>query len=255
MSDYKPVLSFAEGGAALMIDALPKAKEMLGDRGYDADWFRGALTERGITPCIPSKANRKIAIPHDRTLYRQRQRLPAGTGAHSDQRASGSRAGTAGELRTGVYQQLSAAAAATAAAVPPSSCGPSNLAAQTGRFHVVIRGPDGRLLNRVSPYGEARTPAFAFVPVTLDKDNHWLRAVLGAVPQAGEANLPNVLYLRDGTGAAKVEASLRRAGITPIAAYVQGGERLDEVRPSDGEVGSPWLTRAVPLGPRLITTT
>ena len=72
MSDYKPVLSFAEGGAALMVDALPKAKAMLGDRGYDADWFRGALTERGITPCIPSKANRKIAIPHDRTLYRQR---------------------------------------------------------------------------------------------------------------------------------------------------------------------------------------
>ena len=64
MSDYK--------GAALMLDALPKAKAMLGDRGYDADWFRSALTERGITPCIPSKANRKVVIPHDRTLYRQR---------------------------------------------------------------------------------------------------------------------------------------------------------------------------------------
>ena len=67
MSDYK--------GAALMLDALPKAKAMLGDRGYDADWFRGALTARGITPCIPSKANRKIAIPHDRALYRQRHRI------------------------------------------------------------------------------------------------------------------------------------------------------------------------------------
>ena len=42
MSDYK--------GAALMIDALPKAKAMLGDRGYDADWFRDALAARGITP-------------------------------------------------------------------------------------------------------------------------------------------------------------------------------------------------------------
>jgi len=51
MSDYK--------GAALMIDAFPKAGAMLGDRGYDADWFRDALSERGITPCIPSKANRK----------------------------------------------------------------------------------------------------------------------------------------------------------------------------------------------------
>jgi hypothetical protein len=32
MSDYK--------GAALMIDAFPKAAALLGDKGYDADWFR-----------------------------------------------------------------------------------------------------------------------------------------------------------------------------------------------------------------------
>ena len=44
MSDYK--------GAALMIDALSGAKAMLGDRGYEADWFRTALIQRGITPCI-----------------------------------------------------------------------------------------------------------------------------------------------------------------------------------------------------------
>ena len=67
MSDYK--------GAALMIDALPRAKALMADRGYDADWFRAALTERGITPCIPSKSNRKIAIPHDPLLYRQRHRI------------------------------------------------------------------------------------------------------------------------------------------------------------------------------------
>ena len=67
MSDYK--------GAALMLDALPKAKALLGDRGYDADWLRQALTERGIEPCIPSKINRKVPIPHDRTLYRQRHRI------------------------------------------------------------------------------------------------------------------------------------------------------------------------------------
>ncbi|HJS12961.1 IS5 family transposase [Sphingopyxis sp.] len=67
MSDYK--------GAALMIDALPKAKALLADRGYDADWFRAALTERGIAPCIPSKVNRKVPIPHDTVLYRQRHRI------------------------------------------------------------------------------------------------------------------------------------------------------------------------------------
>ena len=67
MSDYK--------GAALMIEALPPAKAMLGDRGYDADWFRNALTARGITPCIPSKTNRKVPIPHDKDLYRQRHKI------------------------------------------------------------------------------------------------------------------------------------------------------------------------------------
>jgi len=67
MSDYK--------GAALMIDAFPKAKTLLGDKGYDADWFRQALTDRGITPCIPPKSNRKVQIDYDKTLYRQRHRI------------------------------------------------------------------------------------------------------------------------------------------------------------------------------------
>jgi transposase len=67
MSDYK--------GAALMLDALPPAKTLLGDRGYDAGWFRDALAARGIAPCIPSKTNRKTPIAHDRTLYRQRHKI------------------------------------------------------------------------------------------------------------------------------------------------------------------------------------
>ena len=67
MSDYK--------GAALMIDALPRAKQLLGDKGYDADWFRQALAERGITACIPSRSNRKKPIEHDRELHRQRHKI------------------------------------------------------------------------------------------------------------------------------------------------------------------------------------
>jgi IS5 family transposase len=63
MSDYK--------GAPLMLNALPPAKAMLGDRGYDVDWSRDALTERGIAPRILSKTNRKLPIPHDTTLYCQ----------------------------------------------------------------------------------------------------------------------------------------------------------------------------------------
>ena len=67
MSDYK--------GAALMLPALPKAKELLGDKGYDADWFRQALADRGIAACIPSKSNRKEPLQHDRSLYRQRHKI------------------------------------------------------------------------------------------------------------------------------------------------------------------------------------
>lgn len=67
MSDFK--------GAALMLPFLPKAEELLGDKGYDADWFRQALAERGIVACIPTKSNRKHPIQHDRTLYRQRHKI------------------------------------------------------------------------------------------------------------------------------------------------------------------------------------
>ena len=67
MSDYK--------GAALMLHALPRAKALLGDRGYDADWFRQALADRGIAACIPSKTNRRVPVPHDKAIYRQRHRI------------------------------------------------------------------------------------------------------------------------------------------------------------------------------------
>jgi transposase len=67
MSDYK--------GAALMLPAMPKAKQLLADKGYDADWFRAALAKRRIAACIPSKSNRKVAIPYDAVLYKQRHRI------------------------------------------------------------------------------------------------------------------------------------------------------------------------------------
>jgi transposase len=54
---------------------LPKAKELLADRGYDADWFRAALREKGILPCIPPKRNRKTQIEYDRELYKQRHKV------------------------------------------------------------------------------------------------------------------------------------------------------------------------------------
>jgi transposase len=62
-------------GARALLSSIPQAGTLLADRGYDADWFRDALIEQGITPCIPSRKTRKVTIPHDRTLYRQRHRI------------------------------------------------------------------------------------------------------------------------------------------------------------------------------------
>lgn len=66
-SDYK--------GARQLLDRLPNAKELLADRGYDADWFRNALKEKGIAVCIPPRAKRKNPADYDKMLYRQRHRI------------------------------------------------------------------------------------------------------------------------------------------------------------------------------------
>ena len=62
-------------GARAMLASIPQASSLLADRGYDADWFRNALTERGISPCIPSRKGRLTHIPHDPALYRLRHRI------------------------------------------------------------------------------------------------------------------------------------------------------------------------------------
>ena len=67
MSDHK--------GARLMLGVLPQAKSLTADRGYDSDWFREALIERGIEPCIPPKKNRKIQLAYDEALYKKRHKI------------------------------------------------------------------------------------------------------------------------------------------------------------------------------------
>ena len=56
-------------------DGRDGAKALLGDRGYDSGWFRAALAEKGIEACIPSSRSRKVAIAHDKALYRQRHKI------------------------------------------------------------------------------------------------------------------------------------------------------------------------------------
>ena len=53
---------------------------MIADRDYDGRRYRDALTERGITPCIPSTRSRKLPLPYDWNLYRQRQRIESAFG-------------------------------------------------------------------------------------------------------------------------------------------------------------------------------
>ncbi|QJB69730.1 IS5 family transposase [Parasphingorhabdus halotolerans] len=67
MSDHK--------GAALLLSSLPQARKLLGDKGYDSDWFRSALAERGITACIPPRSNRKVQHHYDKSLYKQRHKI------------------------------------------------------------------------------------------------------------------------------------------------------------------------------------
>ncbi len=62
-------------GAAALLDNLPKAQWLLGDRGYDADWFRDALTAKGIKPCIPGRRSRNAPVKHDKRRYRRRSRI------------------------------------------------------------------------------------------------------------------------------------------------------------------------------------
>lgn len=46
-----------------------------GRQGYDADWFRDALQEKGITPCIPGRTIRNKAVKYDKRRYKRRNRI------------------------------------------------------------------------------------------------------------------------------------------------------------------------------------
>lgn len=52
-------------------------RRLTADKGYDADWLRADLREKGITPVIPGKRSRKRKIRHDKRRYRERWRVEA----------------------------------------------------------------------------------------------------------------------------------------------------------------------------------
>ena len=61
-------------GARALVKDVPAADWLLGDRGYDADWFREALVEKGPTPCIPGRKFRGKTIKYDKRRYKKRNR-------------------------------------------------------------------------------------------------------------------------------------------------------------------------------------
>ena len=67
MSDYT--------GALALLSKLPAADWLLADKGYDADWFREALRDKGIKACIPGRSSRDNAIKHDKRRYKRRHRI------------------------------------------------------------------------------------------------------------------------------------------------------------------------------------
>ncbi len=58
--------------AMLAINAVPPSQYLVADKGYDSNALPLWLSERGTTPVITSKSNRKVQIKHDKAIYRQR---------------------------------------------------------------------------------------------------------------------------------------------------------------------------------------
>lgn len=61
--------------AAALLNSLPRADWLLADRGYDADWFRDALKDNGLTPCIPGRKSRGEPVKYDKRRYKRRNRI------------------------------------------------------------------------------------------------------------------------------------------------------------------------------------
>jgi transposase len=62
-------------GAAALLSSMPKADWLLADRGYDADWLREALKDKGIKVCIPGRKSRKRVVKYDRRRNKRRNRI------------------------------------------------------------------------------------------------------------------------------------------------------------------------------------
>ena len=61
--------------AARLIARVEAAERMLGDKAYDSAELRDELEERGTTPVIPNRSNRKQRFSFSKRLYKLRWRI------------------------------------------------------------------------------------------------------------------------------------------------------------------------------------
>ncbi|KUP94683.1 transposase DDE domain protein [Tritonibacter horizontis] len=62
-------------GARALLSSFPNVDWLLGDRGYDAGWFRDASKDKGIRACIPGRKPRKKPVKYDKRRYQRRNRI------------------------------------------------------------------------------------------------------------------------------------------------------------------------------------
>ena len=62
-------------GARALLSSLLDVDWLLGDRGYEADWFRETLKDKGIRACIPGRKQRKKPVKYDKCPYKRRNRI------------------------------------------------------------------------------------------------------------------------------------------------------------------------------------
>lgn len=62
-------------GARALLSSIPNVDWLLGDGGYDADWFRDALKDNGIRACILGRKARTKTVNYGKRGYNQRNRI------------------------------------------------------------------------------------------------------------------------------------------------------------------------------------
>jgi transposase len=60
--------------AEVMLDGV-EGDAVIADKAYDSNALRQIIADAGMLAVIPSTRSRKIAIPHDVALYRERNRI------------------------------------------------------------------------------------------------------------------------------------------------------------------------------------